>query len=262
MKMVSMSGQGRETFEKLQSIGLDIQRNFPGDGQNYVYKNLFKEFHKNLLGEDLEVLISGGAPINLETLKILNSMGFYLVCGFGMTETAIASVELGNDIRKRLSGSLGQPFAYVEYKAIPFNSESLDGTGELYVKGDSLHSGRLKDGNLLPPCLDEDGWMATGDIGAFDSDCALYLRGRIKDIIINESGENVYPDELEEVFNRLPGVIEQCALGIKNNQGYEDITLVLNLGENIENEEVLDELSATLYLFIDRQILDYTVEGC
>ena len=108
------------------------------------------------------------------------------------------------------------------------------------------------DGQHLAAELNEEGWFATGDIGRLKNG-RLQLEGRVKDIIINESGENVYPDEIEDYFSKLPLYNQLSVLGTKKDDNYQYITLVLNLAKSELNEEnymkirdAINKINATL----------------
>ncbi len=183
-----------------------------GRGQDHP---MIREIRNSLLGSRIRFLISGGGHIPQDTLKIINGIGYPLYNGFGMTESGITSVELDPDITEREKGSVGRPFSSVTYTVLE--------NGELSIKGSSLHSSRLVDGKKV--IRDPESWFATGDIARLD-DGKLYIEGRIKDVIINSSGENIYPDELEESFEDVEGIARLCVTGVKNGE-YEDVVLVV-----------------------------------
>jgi len=235
----------KNLFFKLLKCSLYIQEKFPARGNKYA-KVLFKDIHEKLLGNDLQLLICGGGYVLPETLKLLNGIGLNIVCGFGMTEVGITSFNLENIMDKKLFNCLGKPFASVKYKIVSLKNSSDDNIGELYIKGEYIHSGRLEKGNLLPPLIDDEGWFATGDIGSIQNG-DLILNGRIKDVIINESGENVYPDELEAHFSNLNHVNHLCIVGTIATNKYENITLILDIGDNYNNNNIIKELSQKIY---------------
>ncbi|MBQ5825062.1 MAG: acyl--CoA ligase, partial [Clostridia bacterium] len=109
------------------------------------------------------------------------------------------------------------------------------------------HSGVVKNGEVLPTALNEEGWFQTGDIGRLE-DGALYIEGRLKEVIVNESGENVYPDEIEDFFTELEGVSQFTVLGISKGNGnkYEDITLVMQTSNDISDKEYLARLTGQI----------------
>jgi long-subunit acyl-CoA synthetase (AMP-forming) len=225
----------RFMFNFMCSLSLFVQRISPEKGIAFA-KKLFKGVHSNLVGSDLRCIISGGGHVLPETLRVINAIGYYTLCGFGMTEVGISSLELRKDLDKRISGCVGVPVKTIEYKIQPFNNENPD-LGELFIRGESVHSGTVSGGVLAPARLDPEGWYATGDIGRIHEG-ALYIEGRIKEVIINESGENVYPDELEDYFSSLPGVAQYSVLGVSNGTKYEDITLVLETSQKSEDEQM------------------------
>lgn len=175
-----------------------------------------KQIQENLLGSQVRMLISGGGHIPEGTLKTINDVGYQLINGFGMTESGVISFELSTEYEQRLKGSIGRPFSDVEYKLEP------EGRGELLLRGDVLYTASMVNGKAVP--RDRNEWFRTGDIVTDEPD-GLYMAGRTKEVIINASGENIYPDLLEERFMALPGVSKSCVLGINAGE-YEEVTLV------------------------------------
>lgn len=236
----------KSLFFKFHRLSLFIQKLSPTIGRSCA-KLLFKKIHKKLLGNDILLLICGGGYVLNETLEILNGIGLNIICGFGMTEVGITSVNLEESIDRKLTNSLGRAFKSVQYKIEPLKNKNFENVGELYIKGKSIHSGRLENGVLLPPSIDSDGWFATGDIACLN-DGSLTLHGRIKDIIINESGENVYPDELEAYFCNLKNADNICIVGVNGKGQYQCLTLILDVGDNYANKEIINELSEEIYI--------------
>ena len=131
------------------------------------------------------------------------------------------------------------------YRIVPLNDNDPS-VGELQMRGNSMHSAMIKDGVRTGTDLNEEGWFATGDIGRL-VDGALYIEGRLKEVIINESGENVYPDELEDTFLNIDGVKNFTVLGIKKapDSKYEDIVLVCQVSEEI-NDEYIEKIKPVI----------------
>ncbi|MDD3410523.1 MAG: class I adenylate-forming enzyme family protein, partial [Eubacteriales bacterium] len=230
----------RAMFGVLKGISLGVQSVAPSFGLALAEKVLFRGVDAQLLGNDLKLIILGGSHTPSEHLRLLNALGYYTVCGFGMTETAVTSVETSLSLRKRVSGSVGRPLRNVEYRIKP--GEKSGRHGEMLIRGRSIHTGRLVDGRLLPPDTLEGSWYPTGDVVRLEKGDRMFVEGRCKDVIINESGENVYPDELEDTFSALVGVEQFTVLGIQKpgkNQKYEDITLVMNVGEAYKDDAFL-----------------------
>ncbi len=229
--------QGQDTYNKLinvSELSVKLQRNLGRLGKIIVSKILFRDLQKKLVGSDIQFMISGGGHILPETIKLINAIGYHLVSGFGMTETGIDSVELSNDIDLCLSASVGKSFSPMEYRVAC--DKDVVKTGELQIRGDAIHSGRMKDGVYIPRDIDKDGWFSSGDI-VRQADGHFYIEGRLKDVIINESGENVYPDELEDSFSALPSAEHICVAGIAAEGIYDDTTLFVYMGENASEEE-------------------------
>ncbi|NLV58413.1 MAG: aminotransferase class I/II-fold pyridoxal phosphate-dependent enzyme [Clostridiales bacterium] len=242
-KLAKESRLKQGLFNAMMYLSLGTQRIAPRFGLWLGGQVLFKSILENALGSQLRVVILGGSHTPTEHLKLFNGLGYYTVCGFGMTETALTSVEVSMSLRKRISGSVGKPLSNVQYRLR--QTDASGRRGEMLIKGASIHTGRLVDGILLPPDVLEGGWYPTGDIVRLGKDGRVFVEGRCKDIIINESGENVYPDELEDVFSALEGYDQMTVLGIKRpgkNQKYEDITLVLNVGEHYKDDSFLESL--------------------
>ncbi len=232
-------------FSSLCQISLFLQRLFPQTGRKLVSRWIFRGVQSKLLGTDINLLASGGGAVLPRTLRVINAIGYNLICGFGMTEAGLTSMEMRHDIKKKLGASLGQALGTLEYKLVPAAGIDTPGVGELYIKGPSLHSARLEQGCLLPPLRDKDGWFASGDIAAI-KDGTLWLKGRLKEVIINESGENVYPDEIEECFSGMKSAEQICVVGLNNNNLYEDISLVL-FGRDVNGNDLLQEMIGEIY---------------
>ncbi len=233
----------RVMFNALKGLSLGIQAIAPGFGLNFAEKVLFASIDRKLLGTNIKVIILGGSHTPSEHLRTLNALGYYTVCGFGMTETAVTSVETSLSLRKRVSGSVGKPLNNVEYRVTP--GEKKGRRGEMLIRGNSIHTGRMVDGKLLPPATLEGGWYPTGDVVRLEKGDRMFVEGRCKDVIINESGENVYPDELEDAFSTIQGAEQFAMLGVRKpgkNQKYEDIVLVLNVGEHYKDDAYLEGL--------------------
>lgn len=186
---------------------------------------------KALLGDKVRYCISGGGFLSPETLNTINGIGYNLYNGYGMTELGVTSVELSPDVKVRLDGSIGRPLNGVEYKI-------LEG-GELVVKSPITHIREIIGGVEQPASLDKDGYFHTGDIADVDERGEYHLRGRIKDIIVNADGENIFPDELEIYFKDLPHVSHLSVLGIaKANSKDEDVVLVLEMDNQVDDATI------------------------
>lgn len=234
-KLNRKSRANQKVVDLMMRSSLFLQRISPVWGLRAARK-MFKTILANLMGHQIRVIICGGSYTSNQALRILNAIGYYTICGFGMTEAGITSCEIGMDLNKRLSGSVGKPFAYVEYKI-----DEQKGAGGLYIKGVSIHSGRLVRGANLPADTDRNGWLNTGDFARY-SNGSYWIEGRSKEIIVNESGENIFPDDLEDCFASLPIQTQLCVLGTKKDDIYEYITLVIRIPKTDMTEENCSQL--------------------
>ena len=236
----------RSAYKSMKALSLARQSVSPEGGLRWAEEKGFAALNEKLLGTEVDVIILGGSHTPTETLRTLNALGYYTVTGYGMTETGINGFELGLDLKHRLNGSVGKPLSSAEYRIVP--EKEGDKVGELQIRGPGMHSARVVHGEILPPDTLAGGWLQTGDIAQLDASGRLYIRGRLKDVIINESGENVYPDDMEDTFATLKGVEQSCVVGFRRNRRdrNEDIVLVMNVGENYSDSAYLDKLAAAV----------------
>ena len=170
-----------------------------------LHIDLRKIFFKQVLdnfGGNLRVVLYGAAPMNKETIIGYNNFGIDLIQGYGLTETSpVISAETDKEKRP---GSVGLVLDNLEAK---IDNPDKDGVGEILVKGPSVMLGYYENEEETNKAM-EDGWFHTGDYGYIDEDKFLYVTGRKKDIIVLKNGKNVYPQEIEFLINKIPGVIE------------------------------------------------------
>ena len=191
-----------------------------------------------ILGKHVRYCISGGGYLSNETLRAINGLGYPLYNGYGMTEVGVTSVELSPDVKQRLNGYIGRPLNGVEYKV-------NEADNELLIKSPTIHIREIIAGVEKETTLDN-GYFHTGDIvNKFET--GYIMKGRMKDVIINANGENIFPDELEIYFKDLPNVTNLSVLGVVNKEKalQEDIVLVLELDDKT-SEDALKELEKTI----------------
>ena len=191
-----------------------------------------------ILGKHVRYCISGGGYLSNETLRAINGLGYPLYNGYGMTEVGVTSVELSPDVKQRLNGYIGKPLNGVEYKV-------NEADNELLIKSPTIHIREIIAGVEKETALDN-GYFHTGDIvNKFET--GYIMKGRMKDVIINANGENIFPDELEIYFKDLPNVTNLSVLGVINKDKalHEDIVLVLELDDKT-SEDALKELEKTI----------------
>ena len=181
LKRVRQGGPAMEKkYRRMTAFSVRLQKVIPRLGRIIVSGFLFRKVQQRLLGTSVRFLISGGGRVLPETLRVLNALGYPLYNGFGMTETGITSVEMGDSYAERTLGSVGRPFQSVTYKI----ASEDGGIGELLIAGTSLHAGRMTDGRYVKRASD---WFGSGDIGRMQ-DGRLFIEGRAKEVIIGEIG--------------------------------------------------------------------------
>ena len=227
-------------FHVFKAVSLGIQRIAPDLGLNIAEKVFFKSLTSRLLGSNITTIILGGSYTPMEHLKLLKRDR--LLHDLRFRHDGDGHHQRGNHHEPAKSASAARsakPLSNVEYRVKP--SDGHGRRGEMFIRGKSLHTGRLVDGKRLPPDTIEGGWYPTGDVVRLERGDRMFVEGRVKDVIINESGENVYPDELDNVFSAMKGVEQSTVLGVLKpgkNQKYEDIVLVMNVGAGIPGRRV------------------------
>ncbi|HEY3587144.1 MAG TPA: 1-acyl-sn-glycerol-3-phosphate acyltransferase, partial [Myxococcaceae bacterium] len=200
-------------------------------------KLLFWPVHRKFGGR-IKFLVSGGSALADDVHKAFHELGFDLAEGYGLTEAApVLSVQSPGN--KRIPGSVGRALPGIELR---IESPDNDGIGEVCARGPNVMAGYFADGEATDATL-KDGWLHTGDLGRLDADGQLYLVGRKKDVIIDASGKNVYPDELEELYGDHAAVKELSVVGLPDDGGGETVAClcVPDYGER-RREEVRAEL--------------------
>jgi len=193
---------------------------------------------KNIFGTKVRYCISGGGYISEKTMNIINGIGYPLYNGYGMTEVGVTSVELSPKVENRLKGSIGRPLEGITYKIDPTDEKNSGvNLGELLIKSNITHVREIVGGVEKKPEL-EDGFLRSGDIVFRDGSGNYFIKGRIKDIIINANGENIYPDEIESYFKSIPHVTNTCVLGVRKGKASDEtITLILEVDNEISTDE-------------------------
>ena len=173
---------------------------------------IYSAIRKKLIdsfGGEVVIFIVGGAPMNQETEAFLLKIKFPITVGYGMTECAPLISFTTDDLFK--AGSCGM---YIkEYLDLRIDSPDPEHTaGEIIVKGEHVMLGYYKNEKDTHAVLDPDGWLHTGDMGTVDPDGTLYIRGRSKTMILTGSGQNIYPEEIEDKRNNMYLVLESLVL--------------------------------------------------
>jgi long-chain acyl-CoA synthetase len=159
-------------------------------------------------GGEIKFYGIGGAKLNRSVEKFLIEAKFPYAIGYGLTETS--PLLAGADPKKSVFESTGPAMEGVEL--IIRNPDPVTGEGEIWAKGPNVMTGYYNEPELTKEVLTPDGWFKTGDLGVFDRHNNLYIKGRLKNMIIGASGENIYPEEIESVINTFQNVVESLVI--------------------------------------------------
>jgi long-chain acyl-CoA synthetase len=159
-------------------------------------------------GGELKFFGVGGAKLDDNVERFLMEGSFPLAIGYGMTESS--PLLAGAGVGKTRFLSTGNPMAGVRIRIANPNTET--GLGEIQAKGENVMLGYYKEPEMTRKAFTEDGWLKTGDLGWFDKDGNLFIRGRMKNMIVGASGENIYPEEIESLINRMEYVLESLVV--------------------------------------------------
>ena len=211
-------------------------------------KLLFWPVHRKLGGR-LRILVSGGSALSPDVQKAFHEMGFDLYEGYGLTETApVLSVSTPDD-RVRL-GHVGRALPGIELR---IHEPDANGVGEVLARGPNVMLGYFAGGDGAPEvdrdltdAVLRDGWLSTGDLGKLDGDGRLTIVGRKKDVIIDANGKNVYPDEVEELYQHADLVEELSAVGLPEPDGEKVALLVVPAYRDRDRAEVHRRVEAHL----------------
>ena len=212
-----------------------------------IKKKLFAEIHNNLGGK-LRFLVAGGAALDPETEKGFRDLGFNLLQGYGLTETAPV-VAVGLTKSNKL-GSIGKKFPSVDVKIFEPDEE---GIGELLVKGPSVMIGYYNNEEATKAAIDQEEWFHTGDLAKIDKDGFIYITGRKKNVIVLQNGKNIYPEELEILINKVEGIKESMIYGMPED-GDLTISAKVVYDKNAMKELYGFEIKEKIEEFINEEI--------
>ncbi len=172
-----------------------------------LHKVAAKKLHKTFGGE-LKFYGIGGAKLDPTVERFLYEGNFPYAIGYGLTETSpLLAGAVGKD---RRIGSTGIAMEGVKLRIA--NADPVTGEGEIQAKGENVMRGYYKAPDITKEVFTEDGWFRTGDRGTFDKHNRLFIKGRIKTMIVGASGENIYPEEIESVINKMRFVLESLVV--------------------------------------------------
>src|SRR6267143_445556 len=213
----------RRVFNALVAINKALTKSRPRPG---ISRLLLNQVHEAFGGE-LRAIIVGGAFTEPRTLQFFYDLGIPVANGYGLTEAGTAITV--NDLKPFRADTVGKPLPGMEVRIV---NPAADGVGEVSVHSKTMMAGYLGDPELTAETI-VDGWLMTGDLGRFDETGHLLLSGRKKNMIVTEEGKNIYPEDVETVFESLP-VKEFCVFAAnyiwpKRSRVGEKLVLVIHL---------------------------------
>ena len=201
---------GRKISKALLKVGIDVRR------------KLFKDIIAQMGGQ-LKYIISGGAPLSPAVSKGFTDLGIEIYQGYGLTETSpVLAAENKGHIR---AGSIGRPLPAVE---VDFKDKDEDGMGELCAKAPNVMIGYYNNNELTNEVI-VDGWFHTGDLGYMDKDGYIFLTGRKKDMIVLKNGKKAFPEEIEILLNKIPGVLDSFVFGEPIDGDWTDLRIAVQV---------------------------------
>jgi long-chain acyl-CoA synthetase len=205
-KRIHKGIQEKKTVAKILNPLIKMTDTFQSVGWKGAKKAIFKELHHKF-GGSIRYFIAGGAAPDPLVAKGLRDLGFNFIQGYGLTETSpILALNSPYNLKDNAAGI---PLPGVD---IRINKPDADGIGEVFAKGPNVMLGYYKNTQATADVF-EDGWFKTGDLGFIDDDGFLHISGRKKNVIISKSGKNVFPEEIEDVLNRSPFILESLVYG-------------------------------------------------
>ena len=205
-----------------------------GPGVHWVRRWwLHRDVHR-LFGPKFWSFVVGAAPLDPDLETYWSRLGFAVIQGYGLTETApVVTVNHPFAMRR---GSVGKPIRGLTVK--------VAADGEILVRGDNVTQGYFNAPDATADAF-EDGWLRTGDIGEVDESGRLYVRGRKKEMIVLPDGLNVFPDDVERVLDAVPGVRESAVVGIADGSG-ERVHAVVLADPGVDLEGITRAANAAL----------------
>ncbi len=172
-----------------------------------IKKKVCEEMIKGFGGNFYEVIL-GGAPFNQEVERFVASIRFPYTVGYGATECG--PIIAYDDKNTFAQGSCGKPAPNMEVKILSPDPEHVP--GEIICRGPNVMLGYYKNEKLTEETIDKDGWMYTGDLGIMDKEGNIFIKGRSKSMILGPSGQNIYPEEIEDHLNNMTLVNESVVI--------------------------------------------------
>jgi long-chain acyl-CoA synthetase len=217
-------------------------------------KKLYKTF-----GGNLKFYGIGGAKLNRTVEQFLIEAKFPYAIGYGLTETS--PLLAGANPSKSVFESTGPKIEGMELKIN--NPDPNTGEGEIWAKGPCIMKGYYKEPEMTKEVLTEDGWFKTGDLGTLDKNENVYIKGRLKNMILSSTGENIYPEEIESIINNFRFVVESLVIQQKgklvalvhiNMEELEKKYLDLKQDMSKQFDEKVEEVLNELQMYVNTHV--------
>ncbi len=192
----------KRVFPKIQSNAIKILLQMPVVSKK-VKERICREVYAAFGGRAYQVIV-GGAPLNQEIERFLKSIDFPITVGYGTTECA--PLISYSDYHDFVPGSCGTPLPCMDVKILSSAPENVE--GEIVCKGTNVMLGYYKNEEATRQAIDEEGWYHTGDLATMSADGHIFIRGRLKNMLLGANGQNVYPEEIEDKLNSMAMVSE------------------------------------------------------
>ena len=200
----------KRVFPKIQTNGIRLLLQMPVVSKK-VKERICEQVYQAFGGRAYEIIV-GGAPLSREVEQFLVSIGFPITVGYGTTECA--PLISYSDYKDFIPGSCGTSVDHMEAR---IDSDSPAQPGEILARGTNVMLGYYKNPEATAASIDADGWYHTGDLGTMDETGHIFIRGRIKNMLLGPSGQNIYPEEIEDKLNSLPMISESIVVQRDNH---------------------------------------------
>lgn len=217
----------RKVLAEVQTNRMKLLLNMPII--NKKIKQHIRDRIMEAFGGNAYEIIVGGAPLNQGIEEFLNSVGVPITIGYGTTETA-PLITFANYDKYKIA-SCGPAVEHMEVKVV--SPDPANVPGELIAKGMNVMLGYYKNEEATNAVLDKDGWFHTGDLATMAPSGHIYIKGRIKNMLLGANGQNVYPEEIEDKLNNMPLVGESIII-------QRDTKLIALVHPEIEDKEAMD----------------------
>ena len=228
----------KRVFPKIQTNAVKLMLQMPVV-KDKVKKRICQEVYAAFGGRAYEVIV-GGAPLNQEIEQFLKGIDFPITVGYGTTECA--PLISYSDYHDFVPGSCGTPLPCMEVKIVSSDPQNVE--GEIITRGTNVMMGYYKNEEATRQAIDSEGWYHTGDLATMSQDGHIFIRGRLKNMLLGANGQNVYPEEIEDKLNSMAMVSESLIVQRGDHLValiYPDMDEARNMGFNSEDIEGIME---------------------